>query len=230
MSELLKPIRDVIHRFNQDKVLHWTEEATTAFEQIKREIEKNQMLFFPQEQGTIHVYTDASDYGIGGYVTQRIPHAGDTEYVIGYMSKALSETERRWNTIEKECYAILRTFQKFEYLLRDTQFHLYTDHRNLLFLKTPPSPKVLRWKMSIQEYNFFIHHIEGKDNVVADAFSRLVVLNEEEHPCFTTLAAETQIGMLEHKTKEDRYKDIESVHNTYVGHMGVQSTIQRLRL
>ena len=51
-----------------------------------------------------------------------------------------------------------------------------TDHANLTYLKGSSDPKVLRWMVSIQEFDFTVRHIKGKDNVVADAFSRLCVL------------------------------------------------------
>ncbi len=65
------------------------------------------------------------------------------------------------------------TLKKYEYLLRDISFELDTDHDNLVYLNNPPSNKVLRWKLAIQEYNFSISHIAGELNVVADGFSRL---------------------------------------------------------
>ena len=70
------------------------------------------------------------------------------------------------------------TLQKFEYLLRDVRFTLYTDHANLVYLNVPPSSKVLRWKMAMQEYTFRLFHIPGEKNVEADGFSRL----KEETP------------------------------------------------
>ena len=48
-----------------------------------------------------------------------------------------------------------------------------TDHENLLYLNVPPSNKVLRWKLAIQEYNFKLNYIKGENDVVADDFSRL---------------------------------------------------------
>ena len=42
------------------------------------------------------------------------------------------------------------------------------------------SPKVKRWKMEIQEYDFHVEHIEGVDNHIADTLSRLCYIGEEE--------------------------------------------------
>ena len=65
------------------------------------------------------------------------------------------------------------TLRKFEYLVRDIPFEMYTDHENLVYLNNPPSNKVLRWKLAIQEYDFTLDHIKGELNVVADGLSRL---------------------------------------------------------
>jgi hypothetical protein len=101
-------------------------------------------------------YTNASDYAIGGYVCQVVD---GKERPIGFMSKTLSAQQRKWTTTERECYAIYMTLRKFEYLLRDVPFQLFTDHENLVYLNTPPSNKVLRWKLAVQEYDAFVAHI-----------------------------------------------------------------------
>ncbi len=49
-----------------------------------------------------------------------------------------------------------------------------TDHKKLTFLKTAQSAKVRRWQLTLQEFDFRYVHIAGDENVVADAFSRLV--------------------------------------------------------
>ena len=88
------------------------------------------------------------------------------ERPIAFTSKALSTDENKWTTIEKECYTIYQTFRKFEYLLRDIKFTLKTDHANLF--NVPPSSKVLRWKLAIQEFDCEVEHLAGIKNIVAD--------------------------------------------------------------
>jgi hypothetical protein len=158
-------------------ILRWTEEGRAQFALIKDMINNHQKIFFHDvEHGQVFVFTDASDYGIGGYVCQR--DSMGREYPVGYLSEVLNTTQRGWSTYEKECYAIVRTFEKFEYLLRDIPFLLMTDHKNLTYLNVPKSTKVLHWKLAIQEYDFYLSHVAGIINVVADCFSRL--LSDEE--------------------------------------------------
>ena len=56
------------------------------------------------------------------------------------------------------------------------QFTLQTDHRPLQFLSTLQfeSPRIMRWALAIQSYNFKVEHIKGKGNIDADFLSRAV--------------------------------------------------------
>ena len=57
-------------------------------------------------------------------------------------------------------------------------FVLMTDHANLTFLHSGHSAKVTRWRMELQDYDFELFHIAGRDNIVADAFSRMLEPDE----------------------------------------------------
>eukprot|EP00969_Alexandrium_andersonii_P159352 7040487-Alexandrium_andersonii.AAC.1 len=104
------------------------------------------------EHAPIYLETDASDYGIGAYLYQLVD---GTQQPIVFLSKTLSKVQQRWSTIEKECYAIWYALKSLEHLLRDVHFTLRTDHRNLTYLNIN-SPKVVRWKLAIQEYDFHV--------------------------------------------------------------------------
>lgn len=227
MQVELIPLRRIEEEFRKTKNLVWTADGLEQFEKIKKMINDHQKIFFySREHGEVYLFTDASDYGIGAYLCQR--DKDGREYPVGYLSEALNQAERRWTTIEKECYAIVRSFEKFEYLLRDVSFVLFTDHANLTYLNVPRSSKVLRWKLSIQEYDFSISHVEGLQNVVADTFSRL--LNDSDMPDLSednaSLAAIQATGSM---IPDDKYELIRRVHNQLAGHRGVLRTIQYLR-
>ena len=145
------------------------------------------------------------------------------EQPVLFMSKSLTATEQRWTTVEQECYAIYLCFRKYEYLLRDIKFTLKTDHANLLYINVPPSSKVLRWKLAIQEYNFDAAHVPGLQNVVADSFSRLV--EAKKVPLADVLALRKRKGggkstdsVLEDlRLPDDVYDTIARVHNSWMG-------------
>ena len=220
---------------NYDKTrsqrLIWSDEATVAFEGIKSDINNLPLLYFVDDTSPIFLRTDASDYGIGAYLYQV---KDEKEYPIAFMSHALSERERGWDTIQKECYAIVFAFHKFYYILRDRKFVLQTDHKNLIYMDTDTDEKVKRWKMNIQEFDCMVQHIPGKDNVVADGFSRILVLTEEELLHFWSEDDESELTEEQFSALYDfgipvkNFDMIKSVHNSIAGHHGVERTIEKL--
>ena len=105
-------VRDYEHTKNRK--IPWTAEGIAAFNQIKREINECTKLFFVNDAWPIYLNTDASDYGIGGYLYQ-IDEDGK-EIPIAFMSKALTVTQMGWSTYEKEGYAIYAAVMKFYHL------------------------------------------------------------------------------------------------------------------
>ena len=55
-------------------------------------------LFFYDETAPIFLLTDASDYGIGGYLYQLV---NGKEQPVAFVSKSLSGPQLRWLTIQK---------------------------------------------------------------------------------------------------------------------------------
>ena len=83
---------------------------------------------------------------------------------------------KKWCAYQKEGFGIFYALKKWRHLLLDRKFTLRTDCRNLSFLEKDNDSKVLRWLTTFQEYEFEVEHVPGKDNFVADAFSRLCAL------------------------------------------------------
>ena len=64
---------------------------------------------------------------------------------------------------------------KFRYYLAGQKFTLYTDNRALSYVlnKSTPSPKIERWILKLNSFDFEIKYCKGEYNPVADALSRL---------------------------------------------------------
>jgi hypothetical protein len=135
------------------------------------------------------------------------------------MRKTLSSSKQKWKTIDKEAYAIVYALYKFDHLLRGAEFTLRTDHKNLTYLVDSKSERVQRWRTEMQEYDFVVEHIAGEANVLADAFSRQLELDEQS---LYNLEDEIRI-------EPQYYKLISHAHNSRVGHHGVDRTIEKLK-
>jgi hypothetical protein len=85
------------------------------------------------------------------------------------------------------------------------------------------SERVQRWKNEIQQYDFDIEHIDGIRNIPADAFSRLINLENNE------LNDDVISAISDISIPRDKYKLISHCHNSFVGHHGVDRTINKLK-
>lgn len=171
-SVLARPLDQLIRNYNESKhrVIRWDTTTTENFRKLQIAIGECPKLYFLNPNAPIYVETDASDYAIGAYLYQIID---GIKQPVAFMSRSLTGSQINWSTIEKECYAIYSALKDWEYLLRDVKFVVRTDHKNLRFLNTNV-PKVVRWKLAVQEFNFSVEYVPGPENVVADALSRIV--------------------------------------------------------
>ena len=97
--------------------------------------------------------------------------------VIRFFSKSLVGSQLNWSAREKECYGIYYGIKLFENLLDNRYFIIKTDHMNLTYINVTFTGKVLRWKMYLQDKDFNLYHVAGKEEhqFVPDALSRLCV-------------------------------------------------------
>ena len=241
-------------RKQKNHSIQWSKEMDEAWIKLKESINLCPKLFWVDDSGPIHLYTDASNIGMGAYLCQE--KQDGKMYPIGFMSMTFNPTQQRWHTIEQECYAIVKALEKFDYLLRDVRFTLHTDHKNLTYVREnlKSSKKVLSWKLAIQEYMFDIVHVAGEDNPIADFFSRNkdaavctdgyldeggVVLDDSSLDPGTEsrrepLEGDNPMSCSLNALREDfiipdtEYKLISAAHNALTGHTGVEQTINKL--
>ena len=99
-------------------------------------------------------------------------------------------------------------------------------------MDTDTDPKVHRWKMTIQEFDCFVEHIPGTDNVVADGFSRVLSLTQSKvskgFARLLPLTEEELSALYDFGIPIKHWDMIKSVHNPISCHHGVQRTIEKL--
>jgi hypothetical protein len=152
----------------------WDEQAQSALNKIKRILTSPPVLSTPRYDREFLLYCDSSDVGAGSALMQRDDDG--IEHPISYYSKKLKSYQRNYSTIEKEALSLLLSLKFFDVYLSSSPFpvQVYTDHNPLTFvhrMKTD-NQRLLRWSLTLQEYNLEVHHVKGSDNVLADALSR----------------------------------------------------------
>ena len=157
----------------QNVRLSWDDDKQAAFDELKRLLTSSHVMVAPDRNRPYRLYTDACDYAIGRILVQESDDM--VEKVIQYVSHTLSNTQRKWATIEKEAYAVVFCIEKLRVYKFGSQFHVYTDHKPLLsvFTKALNNTKIQRWGILLAEFGATISYRSGRHNIRADMLSRI---------------------------------------------------------
>ena len=169
-ATLAEPLRKLTRK---EEPFVFGPEQMKAFEALKHQLCKTEMLGYFDKDAKTTVIADAGPTGLGAVLTQR--QGGETR-VIQYASRSLTDVERRYSQTEKEALALVWACERFHLFLYGTPFDLVTDHKPLQVIYGPrskPSARVERWVLRMQPYNFKVVYVPGHRNV-ADSLSRLV--------------------------------------------------------
>ena len=170
MSSLTARLSDKLKNSSPDK-LSWSVEDISAFETLKSHLTQSPILSLPNLNKKFCLRTDASGVGIAAVLCQY--HDGVAKPVC-FASRKLLQREINYSTIERECLALVWGITKFEFYLYGKEFIIETDHKPLTFLRTfkGSNPRLLRWALALQPYQFTVVHIPGSDNHGPDVLSR----------------------------------------------------------
>ncbi|GKT18034.1 DDE-type integrase/transposase/recombinase, partial [Aduncisulcus paluster] len=229
----------------------WSETQQNAFDEIIARMKENPSLHHIDYNLPLTLRTDASDTGAGGVLFQT---RGGNEEPVMYFSHVFRRNQTAWSTHDKEAYAIVYCLQKAESLLQGVRFDIQTDHRNLLWMNKSSTARVIRWTTYLNQFDFEIEHIKGKDNVVADTLSRMisetrrVIADEqtihelikesqattpptsEEYEREGELWVRSDTGQIYLPDNEDLHtKLIKHFHSSISGHHWIRSTIDKLK-
>ena len=176
-AKIAKPLTELTKK---NRHFHWDDACQSSFETLRTALTVAPILAYPNVDKPYKLYTDASQNAIGAALVQETELG---ERVIQYLSHQLNETQRRWPTIEREAYAIVYSVQKFRPYLLGCKFTVMTDHKPLkhLFTSEMRNARIQRWAIILDEYGCDIQYISGRQNVVADALSRLDTSREDCH-------------------------------------------------
>ena len=116
------------------------------------------------------MFTDASEVGIGGCLFQ-IQDEGNL-CPIAFFSRRLSPTQRRWDTREREAYAIKFGLQRYKEMIEGHKIYIFTDQSSLQWAESAPQSKIQRWVWYMQQFDAEVYYIRGNFNMIADWLSR----------------------------------------------------------
>ena len=161
----------LVYLTGKDVPFVWDTSCSAAFRELRASLIDAPILAFPTETGQYILDTDASNFGLGGVLSQI---QNDQERVVAYCSRALRPSQRRYCTTKREMLAVVAMCIQFRSYLRGARFTLRTDHKSLVWLHRFKDTEGMlsRWLHSLQQFQFSIIHRPGKDHGNADGLSR----------------------------------------------------------
>lgn len=182
LASILTPIQahltHLLKKPKSKKNFFWPQHLNESFNKVKTAMSNAILLTHPTENGKISLVTDASDTAVGSVLQQ---HDGTSWKPLAFFSKKLTPTESRYSTFDRELLAIYLSVKHFRYFVEGRDFDIFTDHKPLIAAissKSDKSPRQSRHLDFICQFSTNIHHVSGKNNVVADALSRIYDINE----------------------------------------------------
>lgn len=155
----------------------WTKECEQSFQLLKKALMSPPVLQYPDfsKENEFILQTDASSLAIGAVLCNKDLRP------VAYASRPLNSAERNYPTIQKELLAVVWGIKYFRPYLFGKKFTIMTDHKPLVYLFSmkDPSSRLLKFRLTLEEYDYKILYVKGRDNAVADALSRLTVTSEE---------------------------------------------------
>lgn len=156
----------------------WTDKCQYSFDKLREKFINPPILDYPDfsPDNKFILKTDASGFAIGSVLSNR------NGKPIAYASKALNKAEKNYATIEKELLAIVWSIKHFRPYLYGRKFEICTDHKPLIYLFSmkDPSSRLTKFRLLLEEYDFDITYIQGKNNMIADALSRISITKLKE--------------------------------------------------
>ncbi|KAD2394245.1 hypothetical protein E3N88_41222 [Mikania micrantha] len=161
---IAKPLTDLLKK----DAFQWGREAQDALNRLKVALSSAPVLALPNFSKTFVVETDASACGLGAVLMQ-------DHHPIAFISKALSAKQQTMSVYEKELLAIMMAVKQWHYYLIPHHFIIRTDQQSLKHLMTQKvtTPLQHKWLAKLMGYDYTIEYKKGRENVAADALSRV---------------------------------------------------------
>ncbi|KAL0556601.1 hypothetical protein IC582_005115 [Cucumis melo] len=143
-----------------------------VFQELKQKLVSAPVQTVPDGSGSFVIYSDASKKGLGCVLMQQ-------GKVVAYASHQLKSHDQNYPTHDLELAAVVFALKIWMHYLYGEKIQIFTDHKSLKYFFTQKelNMRQRRWLELVKDYDCEILYHPGKENVVADAFSRKVALS-----------------------------------------------------
>jgi transposase InsO family protein len=151
---------------------HSSPAIEASFNELKKMFTTAPILKHFEPERPCIVETDASDFALGGVLSQK----HELLHPVAFHSRKFSPAEINYDTHDKELLAIVDCFKHWRRYVEGAlhQVQVITDHNNLEYFATTKvlNRRQARWAQELAGVDFKIYFRPGRQNTKADALSR----------------------------------------------------------
>jgi len=199
-SIIAKPLYDLIKK---NVAFKFGPEENRVFELLKDLLSSQPILAIYSPKLVTELHCDASASGFGAILLQK--QNDGTMRPVSYFSRRTTVTEARYHSFELECLAVVYAIKRYHIYLSGIPFTIVTDCDSfrLTLSKQTVNPRISRWAMFLQDYDYRIEHRPGKRMSHVDALSR----------CNSVLILESNTFEQTLSIRQDKDKEICEIRN-----------------
>ncbi|KRT80433.1 hypothetical protein AMK59_8411 [Oryctes borbonicus] len=169
-SVIAKPLYDLLKK---NRLFKFGVVEFKAMEDLKTALVAAPVLAIYSHGAETELHCDASTHGYGAILLQR--QADGKLHPVMYFSKRTTDAETRYHSYELECLAIVNAIKRFDIYLKGVKFKIVTDCNSIkqTFNKKDVIPRIMRWVLFLQDFNYSLEHRSGTRMSHVDALSRV---------------------------------------------------------
>ena len=185
-SVIAKPLYDLAKK---NAKFEFNESHYNAFESLKTHLISKPILATYSPEAETELHCDASITGYGAMLLQRQPD--DVFQPVSCFSQRTTPAKAKYHSFELECLAVVYALKRYKIYLMGLKFRIVTDCDSfrLTLSKQEINPRISRWAMLLQNFDYEVQHRPGTRMSHVDALSRChAVLVIESNTFEQTLA------------------------------------------
>ncbi len=156
-------------RLKQEQTFKWEEQHQQAFQEIKHYLSNPPVLSPPKRGRPLKLYVSASEVSIGSLLVQ--DNKEGKEQAVYYLSRTLTEVERRYSAIERLCLALYFTAIKLRHYMLPHTIYIIAKTDLIKYMLTRPMlrGRIGKWTLALTEFTFrYVPQKAVKGQAVAD--------------------------------------------------------------
>ncbi|KAI5327367.1 hypothetical protein L3X38_026763 [Prunus dulcis] len=156
-------------RVKQEQTFKWEEQHQRAFQEIKDYLSNPPVLSPPKRGRPLKLYVSASEVSIGSLLVQ--DNKEGKEQAVYYLSRTLTEVERRYFAIERLCLALYFTAVKLRHYMLPHTIYIIAKTDLIKYMLTRPMlrGRIGKWTLALTEFTLrYVPQKAVKGQAVAD--------------------------------------------------------------